>query len=193
MGMDKRLPTLLLFANGPWSRIMYKVDEHDKVIPLVGIPASSTGAPLPIVLANERALLLAYYTEIPCPSWNGTNPRSISADTMEDPVAVLNFGMARAHYLGSPNDEAFLGHPLATRGLSPYGAFEVSDSSWIRTLMQMNSVHPRHNPAMFKPLRHFIFSFHDKTFECIAKNFDVTILQGPIMKVVAEVQQWLFA
>jgi hypothetical protein len=171
---------------------MYRVDHRDKVIALAGVPQSSVGAPLPVVLANENARLLAYYTEAPHPTWNGTNPRSVSADTTEDPVAVLDFGLARAHYFGPPNDEAFGGHPLAARGLSPYGAFEVLDSSWIRLLSEMNSVHPRHSPALFAGLRHFIFCFHDNTFECIAKSFDVTIIAGPLARAVAEVQEWLF-
>jgi hypothetical protein len=171
---------------------MYSVNHRDKVISLDGIPQSSTGAPLPVVLANEHALLLAYYTETSHTTWDGTNPRSISADATEDPVAVLDFGLARAHYLGPPNDEAFHGHPLASRGLSPYGAFEVQESSWIRILAEMNSVHPRHDPTLFALLRHFILSFHDSTFECIAKGFDVTIVGGPIVKAVAEVQKWLF-
>ena len=51
---------------------------------------------------------------------------------------------------GPPNDEAFDGHPLARRGLRPYGAFEVTHSSWIRQLEQMNSVHPHHSPPLFE-------------------------------------------
>lgn len=172
---------------------MYRVDHHDKVIPLAGVPQSSIGAPLPVVLANDKALLLAYYTESPHSTWDGTNPRCISAETTEDPVAVLDFGIARAHYFGPPNDEAFGGHPLAARGLSPYGTFEVQNSSWIRTLAEMNSIHPRHDPALFSGLRHFIFCFHDKTFECVARNFDVTVVEGPLVRAVAEVRQWLFS
>jgi hypothetical protein len=171
---------------------MYRVDHCDKVIPLAGVPVSSAGAPLPVVLANEHALLLAYYMEVRHPAWDGINPRSISADTTEDPVAVLDFGAVRAHYLGPPNDEAFSGHPLASRGLSPYGAFEVQDSSWIRILAEMNSVHPHHSPALFANLRHFILCFHDSTFECIGKGFDVTVVDGPLAKAIAEVQRWLF-
>ena len=171
---------------------MYRVDHRDKVIALTGVPASSAGAPLPVVLASEWTLLLAYYTESPDPTWNGTNPRCVTADTTEDPVAVLDFGVARAHYFGPPNDEAFRGHPLASRGLSPYGAFEVLDSSWIRILAEINSVHPRHSPALFAPLRHFILSFHDTTFECISKSFDVTVIKGPLARAASEVQKWLF-
>jgi len=40
----------------------------------------------------------------------------------------------------------------------------------------MNSVHRLHDRDQFlKSKRHFIFAFHDSTFECIAHNFDVSI------------------
>ena len=50
-----------------------------------------------------------------------------------------------AHMFGPPNDEALRGHPLAGRGLRPYAAFEIRQSSWLRRLERMNSVHPRHD------------------------------------------------
>jgi len=43
----------------------------------------------------------------------------------------------------------------------------------------MNSVHPRHNPKMYDDLKHYVFAFHDSTFECIARGFDATIVTGP--------------
>jgi hypothetical protein len=39
---------------------MYSVDEKDKVVELKDAPQSSVGAPLPLVLSDERTLLLAY-------------------------------------------------------------------------------------------------------------------------------------
>ncbi len=43
--------------------------------------------------------------------------------------AVISFRRHRAFTFGPPNDEAFSGHPLASRGLHPYGAFEMQHSS----------------------------------------------------------------
>jgi hypothetical protein len=59
---------------------------------------------------------------------------------------------------------------LASRGLGYYGIFEVVGSSWVRELEEMNRVHPNHNPRRFDKLRHFIFMFHDNTFEVIAEG-----------------------
>ncbi len=72
---------------------------------------------------------------------------------------------------GPPNDEAFAGHPLASRGLQPYGAFEVLASSWIRQLERMNAVHRHHDPEDFAVYRHIVLAFHDSTFECIAEGY----------------------
>lgn len=81
-------------------------------------------------------------------------------------------------YVWAPNDEAFEGHPLASRGLKPYSVFEVKNSSWIRRLERMNSVHRCHRPEGYKMLRHFVFAFHDTTFECVAQGFEWTVHEG---------------
>jgi hypothetical protein len=48
--------------------------------------------------------------------------------------AIVKFIRPRAHYFGSPSDETLKGHPLADRGLGPYGVFEIRKSSWVRAL-----------------------------------------------------------
>jgi hypothetical protein len=124
----------------------YTVDDRDSVQPLAGFPQSSIGAPTPIVIASEETLFVAFYLEQRDPNWDGTTCKVITPDTNDEPVAVVRFSGATAHFFGPPNDEAFSGHPLAARGLHAYGAFEVLSSSWIRALERMNSVHPRHRP-----------------------------------------------
>jgi hypothetical protein len=132
---------------------MYTVDSLDEVLNFEGVPGHSPGAPMPQILANDVSLLLAYET----------------APGGEE-YAIVKFIWPRAHYFGSPNDETMRGHPLAERGLTPYGVFEVRNSSWIRALEQMNRVHPNHNASRFRVLRHFVFTFHDNTFECVAND-----------------------
>lgn len=41
----------------------------------------------------------------------------------------------------------------------------------------MNAVHPRHSSANYDSLRHFIITFHDSTFECVARDFDSIIAE----------------
>ena len=132
---------------------MYTVDQFDEVQVLEGLPSHSAGAPMPVILANDHALILAYET---------------APDGAD--YAIVKFLSPRAHYFGAPNDETLRGHPLAARGLGHYGIYEIRHSSWIRTLDRVNSVHPRHNASRFQKLRHFVFTFHDATLECVAEG-----------------------
>jgi hypothetical protein len=171
---------------------MYEVDERDQVVSLKGIPQSSVGAPNPIVLAGEFDVFLTYYLENTPPGWDGTWLRILDRDTEGEPVAVVTFKRCYAHMFGPPNDEAFSGHPLAARGLGPYGVFEIKDSSWLRKLERMNAVHWRHDEREFLAHRkHFVFSFHDTTFECIAEGFTVQVSTGSVRSMVPHLLELL--
>lgn len=141
------------------------------MIELRDVPQSSVGAPCPIIVASELELLVAYFVEDAPPSWDGTSVRIVGVESKDEPAAAVRFENYYATMFGPPNDEAFSGHPLAARGLHPYCAFEVVDSSWVRQLERMNCVHPYHKPERFKSYRHFVLAFHDSTFECVAKGY----------------------
>lgn len=169
---------------------MYVVDQRDRVVELTDVPQSSVGAPLPVVLADEHTVLLAYLLEDRDPAWDGTSVRVVTASS-DGPAALVRFQRTWVFQFGPPNDEAFHGHPLFARGLHPYAAFEVQDSSWLRALESMNSVHEYHSPDRFRQLRHFVFAFHDSTFECVADGFTVELRDGPLTKVVSEMSDLL--
>jgi hypothetical protein len=163
---------------------MYSIDGKDRVQKLSDVPQSSAGAPLPLVVATEQGLALAYLVEQHNPSWDGTTIRVVDSGTEGEIVAVVEFLRPRAHLLGPPNDEAFGAHPLAPYGLRPYAAFEVEQSSWIRSLERANRIHPAHDPRLFATLRHFIFAFHDSVFECVAESYVVRgLFEGSLASV----------
>jgi hypothetical protein len=143
---------------------MYTIDERDRVVQISEFPQCDAGAPMPVVMCNDYRLVLSYYVH-----WK-------LADPGKEPVAVVKFANYYAVMFGPPNDEAFHGHPLAQRGLQPYGAYRVSYSSWIRTLERMNAIHPMHDPKRFEKFTHYILGFHDSTFECIAEGYTVAIV-----------------
>ncbi len=163
---------------------MYSVDSKDTVVELSDVPQSSVGAPCPMVLAGEHHLHLVFYLENRSPDWDGTTVRVVGETTAGESVVLVQFARAYAHMFGPPNDEAFGGHPLASRGLGPYRAHEVRDSSWVRRLERMNAVHPYHKAEHFARYRHFIFAFHDTTFECVAEAFSVSVHSGSVAKVL---------
>lgn len=171
-------------------RKMYEVGKKDKVVELKGVPQSSIGAPTPTLLASEHDLFLVYYLEDRPDDWDGTTVRVVGIDSEDETTAIIKFSSCYAHMFGPPNDEAFSGHPLSGRGLGPYSVFEVKHSSWLRNLEQMNSVHPVHDTKSFlKDKKHFIFTFHDSTFECIAHNFEIQIRKGSIRSIISSLAE----
>ena len=167
--------------------IMYSVDERDKVIEIRTVPQSSVGAPMPIILSDEHRLLLAYIIQAPSDS----SLDSIVQQAEGEDFALIEFQRYRSFMFGSPNDEAFSGHPLASRGLHPYACFQIEASSWIRQLERMNSVSFRHDPTRFARYNHYVFAFHDSTFECVAENFIVSEYCGTLESLVTVMQRRL--
>lgn len=138
------------------------------------MPQSSVGAPNPVVMSNESKTLVAYYIQ----------DNEIDFGNEFEPIAIISFEKCLSTMFGPPNDEAFSGHPLYSRGLKPYSSFIIENSSWLRNLIEMNSVHPYHNEKDFKHYKHYVLSFHDSTFECIAENFSVEIVNDTFINVI---------
>jgi hypothetical protein len=170
---------------------MYEVDNRDEVQELAGVPQSSIGAPIPFMISDEHRVVLGYYLEDTYPQGDGQTVRVVGPTSAFERLAIVRFAPCYAHMFGPPNDEAFSGHPLASRGLRPYGAYEVLHSSWIRRLERMNSIHNHHRPEAFWKLRHLIFAFNDTTFECVCEAFDVRVGHGSVAAAVPEMVKLL--
>lgn len=168
--------------------LMYTVSASDRPRQIASVPQSSIGAPCPLILAGEHSLRLAYYLQEGRldSEWQKAPVRPARPNWTDDLCALVTFDHAYAHMFGPPNDEAFSGHPLAARGLEPYSVFEVEGSSWLRQLVRMNAVHPYHRDEQFNGFRHLVFSFHDTTFECIAKGYRIALCRGSPWSVMED-------
>src|SRR5262245_3031305 len=125
-----------------------------------------TGAPLPHLFVSDNRALLTFYLSEPDPKWDGTYVTvKDPSDGCTEPLALVEFERCHSAKLGGPNDEVFGGHPLYGRGLEGYEAQLVQNSGWVRELEKINSVHRMYNPASWRDLKHYIFWFHDSTFE----------------------------
>jgi hypothetical protein len=155
---------------------------------LQDIPEMSAGAPLPVLLQSEGICCLAYLCNTRSPDWDGRSVRVVSHDTEDEPVAIVAFKGVAATYFGRPNDEALRGHPLYDRGLKPYSAFDVANSEWIASLERMNRVHRNHKAEHFRDFRHYVFTFHDSTFECVADSYAVELTTGSISGALARMR-----
>jgi len=151
-----------------------------------------TGAPLPHLLANDDRTFLIFLVDRPDPNWDGTtltvkNP----ADGRLESLALVEFVGCASVKLGSPNDEVLHGHPLHKKGLEGYTAQVVRNSRWLAELDRINSVHPQYNPDRWRKLNHFIFWFHDTTFECAAESYKVELCDASFADLLARVSQRL--
>ena len=102
-------------------------------------------------------------------------------------IAVVQFSRCTATKFGYPNDEAWDGIPR-TKGLS-YGIYEVENSEWKQEMARLNQYS---FPATKDWAgRHFLFLFHDSSFECLADEMKIEVTKEPHAKVVASVLERL--
>jgi hypothetical protein len=154
----------------------------------------STGAPLPHLLANGHRAYLLFYLADPDPEWDGTWVRVVDpAATEPEPLGVVEFHHVHSVKLGGPNDEAIEGHPLHGKGLRAYAAHQVANSHWITQAERVNSVHPQHRGGWHERLKHYVFCFHDETFECLAEGLTTERYVGSPRAVLSELVGRLLA
>ena len=101
-------------------------------------------------------------------------------------TAIIEFRGLSVTRFGYPNDEVWSKVPR-TKDLS-YGGYEVLNSSWLEELRQLNRVaFPDIN--LFAGSRHFLFLFHDSSFECLASDFELQVSEEPYENIFARIQK----
>lgn len=115
-------------------------------------------------------------------------------------TAAIEFKHCRRTLFGGPNDEAIPEHRLFDKGLADcgYGICEVLNSAWAKEVMgqarksakriwgdRFEKAYEKHNWS----IRHFIVTFHDSTFECLADDFAVSVHQGPFTDLLSHISQ----
>jgi hypothetical protein len=105
-----------------------------------------------------------------------------------EPLALVEFERCMSAKFGTPNDEVFGGHYLSGRGLEAYTAQIVRNSRWLKELEAINSVHRCYNPESWRSLNHYVFWFHDSTFECVAKSFKVEVFNETFADMLSRIR-----
>ena len=152
-----------------------------------------TGAPIPHVISNGHRVFLVYYVIDIDPNLDETymNVHDPSSDK-EKLIALVEFNSVVNHKFGCPNDEVLHGHPLYEHGLEAYTAHEIINSKWIAEQEQINAVHSYYDPRRWKALKHFMLTFHDEVFECIAEGYKAEVIKGRFKDVLLETTKRLF-
>lgn len=143
------------------------------------------GAPCPQLVTNDAHALLVFYLRVDDPNWDGSSVKVRDEKTDHQPIGLVTFSDCYSAKLGAPNDEVFEGHPLDGHGLEAYGAQEVINSHWILEIKKINSVHRCYDADSWHGLHHYIFWFHDSTFECIARGFEFETLHSKMPDVLS--------
>jgi hypothetical protein len=141
-----------------------RVVEVDHVIELELPWPPGGGAPEPRLWVSEHEAVLAYLV-----GPTGTEP---------DTLALLRFPRCQFAMFGPPGHNGFFEHPLKRQGLELYGIYEVLNSSfdpgkrqWITDARGApRPANPGRPSGGRGSSRHFIITFHDQTFECIADD-----------------------
>jgi hypothetical protein len=134
------------------------------------------GAPLPFLFCNDYRTFLTFYVRDNDGSWDGTRVKLVDPKSNENSrLCLVTFKKCISAKLGHPNDEVHHGHPLAGRGLEGYTAQIVKNSPWLKEVAKTNSVHSNDNPSEWASLNHYVFWFHDSTFECLAESYEVEV------------------
>lgn len=124
----------------------------------------NAGAPAPIFFSSEDTTVLLFYGQ----PTDGAHQR--------DRILVEAPGCVVAKF-GYPNDEALPGHPLYP-ALSYYTVHEVLEPSWRQRIIEQNRVKFPLTPPHYARLRHFIITFQDSTFECLAQDLRASRVSG---------------
>lgn len=152
----------------------FENEEH--AVPLEFPVRWDTGAPLPHLLVNDHRAFLVFLLRTIDPRWDDTYATIKSpASEQRESLALVEFKRCSAAKLGAPNEEVFAGHPLAGKGLEAYTAQLVRNSRWLVEIQKTNSVHAGYRPESWLKRNHYVFWFHDTTFECIAESFEVEV------------------
>jgi hypothetical protein len=100
-------------------------------------------------------------------------------------TALVEFSHCTMTRFGYPNDEARWGIPR-TKDLS-YGIYELQGSEWKKEIASLN----RYSFPSTRGWsgRHFLLLFHDSSFECIADDICLELLNEPYDRVFARITE----
>jgi hypothetical protein len=141
------------------------------------------GAPMPQVISDgSTTVLLCYASESPANTRGEGAPTSVATKGRSNLIR-FTFSLCSSIRFGSPNDEVLHGHPLYGRGLEFYQAHIVRNSAWLAELNVINSAHSQYRGPSDET--HFLFAFHDDTFEAIADEVRVEEFEGSMRSALA--------
>lgn len=140
-----------------------------ELIEIKGLFEMDYGAPSPTILSNDSELFIAFYADKESDSSIPVE-RNVVYDTG---IIALKFSGFLKYIFGSPGDETIHGHPYSKLGMKSCSFYELKNSDLIRSMQDIDRVNPYYSSEKWKPYKHYILTFHDNMFECVAQNYEI--------------------
>lgn len=139
-----------------------------ELIEIKGLFSMDKGAPCPMIISNDTEMFIIFYTDME--DFLEIHERNTIYDSV---IVVLNFERYIKYTFGMPGNETIQGHPYSKLGMKSYSFYELRNSDLIERLREVDKMHPYYNPDKWKKYKHYILTFHDNMFECIAHSFTI--------------------
>jgi len=151
-----------------------KGDEYAAPFDIGFVPEAAVSEPT--FFETERVSLLAFSAVRQMPDW-----RREDAD-----YGLVEIVHCFTSAFGTW-DEELRRHPLSSKGLCGYGVYEIVNSGWKKVLCERGGLYFPGTPGPTQ--RHFVFTFHDSTFQCIASDLRGVTIPRPFENVLSEVKK----
>ena len=140
-----------------------------ELVEIKGLFEMDYGSPSPTIISNDSELFIAFYADKKSTS-SVPEERNTIYDTG---IFALRFKAYLKYIFGLPGNETIQGHPYSKLGMKSFSFYELRNSDLIKSLQEVDKIHPYHNPEKWDTYKHYILTFHDNMFECIAQNFEI--------------------
>lgn len=134
-----------------------------ELVEITGLFEIETGATMPAIISTDTELFVTFHVG----RLNGLD------SAQYDLNFTISFNGCIKYTFGSPGNETIEGHPYSRLGMSSYSFYELRNSDLIKSLQEIDNIHPNANHGKWKSYKHYILTFHDNMFECVAKSFEV--------------------
>ncbi len=140
-----------------------------ELIKINGLFEMDYGAPSPTIVSNDSELFIAFYADKEIKTLEPKERNTI----YDKGIFALKFKKYLKYIFGLPGNETIQGHPYSKLGMKSFSFYELKNSNLIKDLQEIEKIHSYYNPEKWLNYKHYILTFHDNMFECIAEDFEI--------------------
>jgi len=163
--------------------------KHEELKKLTRIPRSNRNLQTPAFVGVGEDLYLSYYVESYDKNWLGDLSVNPTQAINHVPHVILHFRQLAFYSSTKYQDDTLTLHPMYSKGLRPFGQFEVLNSLKIAQIRESFDASISEQQALPDELRHFIFSIHGHVIEIICHDFAIHKETGAVFSSIENLIQ----